>query len=245
MQTRSILAVAALMTSGTALSAPPEELLENGGFETGDFTGWEVSASGPGSAEINDGSFDPPGIAPATEAINGAYDALSYQDGPSQQVFSQTVLIPEGVFSAQLAWKDRIYNNAGIFQDPNQEWRVVIRDMDDVVIFEAFSTSTGDTLIQPGPNNRNSDVTAVLQDYVGQELTISFEQQDNLLFFTTYLDDASLLVSVLPVVKEDCRQGLWATFTNVNTGNGIFKNQGDCVSFVATKGRNQPAYPEE
>jgi len=245
MQTRSILAIAALMVSGTALSAPPEELLENGGFETGDLTGWEVSTSGSGGAEVNNGSFDPPGTASAIEAISGAYDALSYQDGPSQQVFRQTVLIPHGVFSAKLAWKDRIYNNATVFQDPNQEWRVVIRDIDEVIIFEAFSTSPGDALIQPGPNNRDSDVTAILQDYMGQELTISFEQQDNLFFFTTYLDDASLMVSVLPVVKEDCKKGLWATFTNVNTGNGIFKNQGDCVSFVATKGKNQPAYAAE
>lgn len=38
--------------------------------------------------------------------------------------------------------------------------------------------------------------------------------------------------AALPQDKEDCRKGGWAEF-------GIFKNQGDCVAFVATGGRNQ------
>ncbi len=33
--------------------------------------------------------------------------------------------------------------------------------------------------------------------------------------------------------KDECKKDLWKSF-------GIFKNQGDCVSFVATKGKNQP-----
>ena len=37
----------------------------------------------------------------------------------------------------------------------------------------------------------------------------------------------------LPTRKEECKDGGWRTF-------GVFKNQGDCVSFVATRGRNQP-----
>ena len=38
----------------------------------------------------------------------------------------------------------------------------------------------------------------------------------------------------VPVAAEQCRKGGWQTF-------GIFKNQGDCVSYVATQGRNQPS----
>ncbi len=40
--------------------------------------------------------------------------------------------------------------------------------------------------------------------------------------------------AVMPVSKDDCKKGGWEIF-------GIFKNQGDCVSFVATGGRNKPA----
>jgi hypothetical protein len=37
----------------------------------------------------------------------------------------------------------------------------------------------------------------------------------------------------VPATKGECKNGGWRTY-------GVFKNQGDCVSFVATKGKNQP-----
>jgi hypothetical protein len=40
----------------------------------------------------------------------------------------------------------------------------------------------------------------------------------------------------LPTVKAQCAGGGWRAY-------GIFNNQGDCVSFVATKGKNPPANP--
>jgi hypothetical protein len=39
-----------------------------------------------------------------------------------------------------------------------------------------------------------------------------------------------------PTSKDQCKDGGWKTFTNPS-----FKNQGDCVSFVATGGKNQPS----
>ena len=35
----------------------------------------------------------------------------------------------------------------------------------------------------------------------------------------------------LPTSIDQCKNGGWKTF-------GVFKNQGDCVSFIATKGKN-------
>ena len=40
----------------------------------------------------------------------------------------------------------------------------------------------------------------------------------------------------LPTTKDQCKNGGWQTY-------GIFKNQGDCVSFVAAKGTNPAAGP--
>jgi hypothetical protein len=37
----------------------------------------------------------------------------------------------------------------------------------------------------------------------------------------------------LPTTNDECKNGGWETF-------GVFKNQGDCVSFIATKGKNRP-----
>jgi hypothetical protein len=38
----------------------------------------------------------------------------------------------------------------------------------------------------------------------------------------------------LPTSQDQCEKGGWQTY-------GLFKNQGDCVSFVATGGKNAPA----
>ena len=38
---------------------------------------------------------------------------------------------------------------------------------------------------------------------------------------------------LLPTSKDECKKGGWQSF-------GVFKNQGDCVSFVATAGKNPP-----
>lgn len=38
----------------------------------------------------------------------------------------------------------------------------------------------------------------------------------------------------MPTTKDQCKKDGWQSF-------GIFKNQGDCVSFVATGGKNGPA----
>jgi hypothetical protein len=41
----------------------------------------------------------------------------------------------------------------------------------------------------------------------------------------------------LPVTTDDCRDSGWKRFD----GTATFRNQGDCVSFVATRAKNPPA----
>jgi hypothetical protein len=56
-------------------------------------------------------------------------------------------------------------------------------------------------------------------------------------FYTDLQFSGDLVVvdgRALPTSKDECKKGGWQTF-------GVFKNQGDCVSFVATGGRNAPA----
>jgi hypothetical protein len=47
--------------------------------------------------------------------------------------------------------------------------------------------------------------------------------------------DFRAVVSYLEPTGETCKKGGWAAW-------GVFKNQGDCVSYVATHGTNPPAY---
>lgn len=53
------------------------------------------------------------------------------------------------------------------------------------------------------------------------------------LAFRTYV----AVPPALPTTKEDCTNGGWQNY------GGKFKNQGDCVSFVASGGNNPPANP--
>jgi hypothetical protein len=48
------------------------------------------------------------------------------------------------------------------------------------------------------------------------------------------IDNLGLKSYNLPLTKDDCKKDSWKSY-------GYFKNQGDCVSFVATKAKNQPA----
>jgi len=47
-----------------------------------------------------------------------------------------------------------------------------------------------------------------------------------------FIDDVAF--TAFPTTAGECKNGGWETF-------GTFKNQGDCVSYVATGGKNQPA----
>jgi hypothetical protein len=48
----------------------------------------------------------------------------------------------------------------------------------------------------------------------------------------------TLRVTCEPSTQAECKNNGWRDF-------GVFKNQGDCVSFVATKGKNLPAGTRE
>jgi len=46
--------------------------------------------------------------------------------------------------------------------------------------------------------------------------------------------DNVAVTQVLPTTKGECKDGGWMAY-------GVFKNQGDCISFVATNGKNLPS----
>ena len=53
---------------------------------------------------------------------------------------------------------------------------------------------------------------------------------------THSLDVAVTAPARVPTTKEQCKHGGWREFPQV-------KNQGDCVAFVATQGKNPPSSP--
>ncbi|QDU49638.1 PKD domain-containing protein [Gimesia panareensis] len=183
------------LLSGSSLAVGTEDLIENGDFETGNFTGWAITNTGSGSWYINNGSFDPPGPGTPLPPISGSFDAVSYPGGPGMHLLSENIIIPENITAATLSWSDRIRNYSSTFNDPNQEWRVQVQDTAGNLIQEVFSTNPGDPLQQIGPNHRSFDLTPLFQLLEGQSIRISFELEANQYFFNTTLDDVSLLVT--------------------------------------------------
>jgi hypothetical protein len=67
---------------------------------------------------------------------------------------------------------------------------------------------------------------------VGDTVTISNP-------FSPFTVDESATLTSVPQTKNDCKKGGWQSLVDEN-GN-FFKNQGDCVSYVATGGKNPAA----
>src|SRR5262249_40476890 len=162
---------------------------------TGNFNGWTVSSQGQNGWQINNGTQDP--VSPATPQppISGAFDIFSDTTGPGTRFIFPSFVVPASVGRATLSWSDPIPNFAAAFQDPGQEFRVLITDNVGNVLQTVYSTNPGDPLIQLGPNNRSFDVTSLLQSRAGQTLRLRFEEQDSLFYMNVTLDNISLTVS--------------------------------------------------
>jgi Protein of unknown function (DUF642) len=82
-----------------------------------------------------------------------------------------------------------------------------------------------------GPTNLYTRV-ALLFTAAGGTTTVSFMSLTNFGCGGILIDNVS--VEPLPTTKSECENDGWQS-------SGVFKNQGDCVSFVATQGKNEPA----
>ncbi len=164
-----------------------ECLVVNGDFENGTLTGWTVtSSSGFGTWVINDGTFDPISPDGPLPPCSGAYSALTDMGGPGIYTLYQDVTIPAAA-SAMLQWTDMIRNHHGSFSDPDQEFRVEIRNLSDVVLSTVFSTNPGDSAFQPC-TSRSADISA----FTGQTVRLAFVEEDQLFYQNVHLDDVSV-----------------------------------------------------
>jgi|SaaInl59LU_5_DNA_1037362.scaffolds.fasta_scaffold27376_1 hypothetical protein len=179
----------------TASNAALIQHIQNGDFETGDFTGWTNVNTGSGLWNINDGSFPINGGFVSLSPISGSFDAVTTQTGPGFHNLYQEVTL-SAFDSAIFSWDDRIRTNSQL-SDPNQEWRVLVQNVNGSLISELFSTNPGDAGIQTGPNSRSYDLTALLTPLIGQTVRFSFEQQDNAGFFSASLDNVSFTTEVI------------------------------------------------
>jgi uncharacterized repeat protein (TIGR01451 family) len=162
------------------------EITVNGGFETGDFTGWAMVNGGYGAWVINDGTLDPDGPEGTNTPLSGKFNAMVAQIGGGQHLVYQDVFIPPDALTAEWRWSDRIRNYTPYFA-PNQVFRVEVRDTNHAVLATAFTTQPGDPPLTDW-QQRRFDLTP----FRGRVVRLAFNEEDSTGYFNVLLDDVSV-----------------------------------------------------
>ena len=167
------------------------EYLGNGGFETGDLTGWFTPITNAAFV-IDDGTVYPPSGDGPAPPYDGSYSALSDQVPPAVSALCRTITLPSAAGTLTLSWADRIRNYNSDF-DTNQQFEVEIRDTNDVVLRTVFSTQPGDPTLQSW-TQRSADVSS----FAGRTVRVAFVVNAGESFLDVDLDQVSLRSSTLP-----------------------------------------------
>jgi subtilisin family serine protease len=155
-------------------------LIANGSFESGDFTGWTaVETATPFVPWLVSGAGDGSGFFPPTSPQDGQFVAWNGFDGagPMEFVLFQDVTIPAEAASATLEWQDRVQwdftlgGNSALARD----YEVAILDpSDDSVLATLHSFTTGPESTNPfgdtGWLSHSVDVSA----FIGQDVRVHF-----------------------------------------------------------------------
>ena len=183
-QNGGALGLALLDSDGNVVAedlGPTQGPIVNGGFETGDFTGWtttmngspflpwQVSTAGAG------GGF---GMA-ATEPQDGSFGAWNGFDGsgPMQFQMWQDITIPSDVPFANLEWQDRVQWVMTFGATLPRDYEVQIRDPATNALLETvFSLTTGNPAVTPIGDSGWQSHSADLSAYRGQEVRLFFEE---------------------------------------------------------------------
>lgn len=173
------IAVAALALLGIAGegAATPIELINNGGFETGNFIGWSTTFNGGSDPCDTDWNVSSSGAATGCAAVSnpvaGSYAAYNSFDGDGHQIFqlSQSVLLPTSVLDAQLSWA-QTYNILFLFGSPRQSL-VELRDAGNTTTLGTIYSQSYGVGFQDW-TTLNADITSLLAGYAGQTVTLAF-----------------------------------------------------------------------
>lgn len=174
-----------------AWNAAEGELIVNGNFETGDFTGWTVGGYGGGGWVLNGGAFDPDSPDGPRPALAGGFSALAVQNGNGKRTLSQEIFVPDGATSGTLLrWRQEIRNHAGMFS-ANHRFAVELRDAaTDTLRATLYTTTTNDPAFS-APTNRSVSLAA----WRGERVRIVFVEEDSLGDLNVHLDNISVIAT--------------------------------------------------
>lgn len=188
------------VTSNQTQNLP--RVVNNGNFETGDFTGWNTVEAGNGRWVVYTGTILPDSGNAVPAPPEGVFAASTDQLGPGSHILLQDLTLGAG---AQTLSFVLYYNNlAGTFVNPphldhtleaNQQYRVDIMNpaapVDSVapgdVLANVFQTTPASSLIMV-PTLMTFDLTP----FAGQTIRLRFAEVDNLFFFPASVDDVRI-----------------------------------------------------
>jgi Bacterial Ig-like domain len=198
------MAVLVVGYAGTALAAT----VVNGGFETGDLSGWTVVNEEFGGGDWYVCSSDPAACPAATPSNfpppEGTYAAIGSSNGPGSHILYQDVTLEAGA-THQLSFTTW-YDNQNIFfhtpdslsyqiQEPNQQYRIDIMKPDapvdsvapEDILATVFRTEVGD------PSSMAPTTMIVdLSQFAGSTVRLRFAEVDNQFYFVAGVDDVKV-----------------------------------------------------
>lgn len=214
------LAIALALGAATA-PAPAQNLITNGGFETGTLAGW--TRTGPNGTECAQnwtvatnggtlpvGTYSPGGgtqCLSVGDPIEGMYAAYSSFDfgGPTHFRLSQSFVVPTRVSGGSLAFQDALRWDYDMFPSAPggvKNFFVRLLDESNTVLLTAYTFATPATGVGGYDwTARSFDVGALLTEHAGETLTLEFDA-DIPEFFVgpggLGIDAVSLQVTTIP-----------------------------------------------
>jgi hypothetical protein len=122
-------------------------------------------------------------------------------------------------------------NTLGItFSRPVSNFSVLVLNGDTMTVSYTVTDDTGGTVTKSLVSNVNSGAdTFELPDDGISSVTIGLTTPSA--FYDFLIDNVRF--TAFPITTAECKDGGWEAY-------GVFENQGDCVSYVATHGKNEP-----
>ncbi|MCF2948408.1 hypothetical protein L0668_09845 [Paraglaciecola aquimarina] len=211
-KTKSVLiALGLMMGTMSSSNAAMIELITNGGFETGDFTGWTTTdlATSSGQWHIDNGLVTPESGSATVGPASGNFYAVTDQSGPGTHALTQAFVVPEFTNSLLISF-DMFMNNqaSSVIVDPigldhtgvaNQHARVDILTST-ASLFSIDLADVVQNLVAPGadaganPNRYTSYSFDIAGGFsAGTEYVLRFAETDNQLFFNQGVDNVSVI----------------------------------------------------
>lgn len=211
MKIRHVLAIAAASLA-IASAANASQLIVNGGFETGDYTGWTANVEGGSNGGLfvvpNNGGNSPlSGSAYQSNLAGGNYFSITDQTGPGSYSLTQSFTL-SSASTVNVSFQLFANDQAGVIANNGRDYNTAFNQNAEVDILtgsaNAFTNNPADivaVLYGPGAdnlsNNPNPWTTYNETLHLGAgTYQIRFAETDNQLFFQEGVDNVSVMAAV-------------------------------------------------